>query len=276
MEFQYLGTAAAEGIPAVFCSCERCVKSRKIGGRAVRTRTQAIIDGTLLIDFPADAYMHSLMWGIDYSTIRHCLVTHTHEDHLYPKEVGMMAPGFSHLPEDYHMTFYGSKKVKEMLEPVVSVPKLVPITDVKCLEPFETFMVDRYTVTALPAKHDARSGPLFYQISDGEKTILFAHDTHFFTDDIWMFWETNKPHFDMVSLDCTNAMLPLKYIGHMGLAENIEARRKMLEMGLADEKTKFVCNHFSHNGTDVVYDDFAPIASAAGFITSYDGMKITV
>ena len=50
MEFQYLGTAAAEGIPALFCGCENCERSRKIGGRAIRTRSQAIIDGTLLID----------------------------------------------------------------------------------------------------------------------------------------------------------------------------------------------------------------------------------
>ena len=50
MVFRYLGTAAAEGIPAYFCGCDNCKKARLIGGRAVRSRPQAIVDGRLLID----------------------------------------------------------------------------------------------------------------------------------------------------------------------------------------------------------------------------------
>ena len=36
MEIQYLGTAAAEGLPALFCDCETCRKARNIGGKEVR------------------------------------------------------------------------------------------------------------------------------------------------------------------------------------------------------------------------------------------------
>ena len=32
----------------------------------------------------------------------------------------------------------------------------------------------------------------------------------------------------------------MTYIGHMGLAENVKVRERMLEMGLADENTKFI------------------------------------
>ena len=31
MKIQYLGTAAAEGIPAIFCECETCKKTRELG-----------------------------------------------------------------------------------------------------------------------------------------------------------------------------------------------------------------------------------------------------
>ena len=51
MKIQYLGTAAAEGIPAIFCDCKTCQKARKLGGKEIRTRSQAIIDDRLLIDF---------------------------------------------------------------------------------------------------------------------------------------------------------------------------------------------------------------------------------
>ena len=50
----------------------------------------------------------------------------------------------------------------------------------------------------------------------------------------------------------------------------------MLEMGIADKNTKFISNHFSHNGTNVVYDDFVAIAAKEGFLVSYDGMTLDI
>jgi len=45
-------------------------------------------------------------------------------------------------------------------------------------------------------------------------------------------------------------------------------------LGCADEKTIFCSNHFSHNGTNVLYEEFSEEASKHGIITSYDGMEI--
>ncbi|MCI9662064.1 MAG: hypothetical protein HFI80_11120, partial [Lachnospiraceae bacterium] len=64
MEIQYLGTAAAEGLPALFCGCEICKKARKAGGKEVRTRTQSIVDAKILIDFPPDTYTHALAYSL--------------------------------------------------------------------------------------------------------------------------------------------------------------------------------------------------------------------
>ena len=36
MKLKYLGTAAAEGIPALFCRCEMCAYARKAGGKEIR------------------------------------------------------------------------------------------------------------------------------------------------------------------------------------------------------------------------------------------------
>ena len=90
MKFQYLGTAAAEGIPALLCGCEVCTRSRKLGGRAMRTRTQAIIDDKLLIDFPADTLLHTHIHNIDLLGVNNCLITHNHGDHLYVAELEML------------------------------------------------------------------------------------------------------------------------------------------------------------------------------------------
>ncbi len=274
MRFQYLGTAAAEGIPALWCECENCRRSREIGGRALRTRSQAIIDGKLLVDFPADTYSHILKNKIDLLNVRNVLITHSHSDHLYPTDIEMLAPGFSHVPEGYHMSFYGSDKVGEAVEAKLgSLHGLASFCEVR---PFETFKAGGYTVTALPGVHDNKAGPLIYMISDGDATILYAHDTHFFCDEVWEYFESTKPRFDFVSLDCTNALTPLTYIGHMSAEENKLIRERFLAEGYTDERTIFAANHFSHNGEGVVYDDYVRTAAKDGFIVSYDGMVIDI
>ena len=53
----------------------------------------------------------------------------------------------------------------------------------------------------------------------------------------------------------------------------IALRREFISDGIADENTTFILNHFSHNGKDVVYDDFSKIAEKENFLTSYDGME---
>lgn len=277
MKFQFLGTAAAEGVPGIFCTCENCVKSRQIGGRALRTRSQAIIDDQLLVDFPADTFLHVLMNQLQLEKVSHCLITHTHQDHLYAKDIGMMRAGFGYMPENYHLTFYGTEEVGQAISDEIScVNSGVKRCSFQKITPFETFGVDRYRVTPLPAIHDATSGPVFYQITDGVKKVLYAHDTHYFQESVWEYWEKEKPYFHMVSLDCTNALLPLTYIGHMGLSENVQVKNRMLEAGYADERTRFICNHFSHNGTHVVYDEFVPLAAKEGFEVSYDGMIVNL
>lgn len=87
MEIQYLGTAAAEGLPALFCGCEICNQARKAGGKEVRTRTQSLIDNKILIDFPPDTYTHAISYGLELGQIGHLLVTHSHMDHFFPVEL---------------------------------------------------------------------------------------------------------------------------------------------------------------------------------------------
>ena len=50
MKLQYWGTAAAEALPAIFCRCEVCKKARERGGKNIRMRPNAMIDGVLKID----------------------------------------------------------------------------------------------------------------------------------------------------------------------------------------------------------------------------------
>lgn len=55
MKKQFLGIAAYEGIPAMFCNCENCRTSMEKGGKNMRSCSQAIINDDLLLDFPSES-----------------------------------------------------------------------------------------------------------------------------------------------------------------------------------------------------------------------------
>lgn len=115
MKIQYFGTAAYEGVPALFCGCDVCRRSAAAGGRNLRTRQQALVDGVLLFDFNADTVCHAQKYAVDFSKIGDCLITHSHCDHLYPDDAEIAAHGYSygHLP----LHFYAAKDGYEKLRP---------------------------------------------------------------------------------------------------------------------------------------------------------------
>ena len=115
MKLKYLGTAAAEGYPAMFCDCENCRRALKEKGKNIRSRSQAIIDNELLIDFPCDTYYHCMLNGINLHDIHNCLITHVHRDHLYPVDFLYFKNGFSHPAPDYKLNLYGSVDVEKKI-----------------------------------------------------------------------------------------------------------------------------------------------------------------
>lgn len=274
MIFQYLGTAAAEGWPAMFCKCDNCKRAIAAGGRNIRTRSQAVIDGTLLIDFPADTYSHVLNYKLDLSNIHHLIITHDHSDHLYPADFEMRRKGFAYLDSEEPLTVYETEPSDKLTTAAINEFNLGRENRVlsRVIKPFIPFQAVKYTITALNADHCA--GAVFYSISDGEKAILYAHDTGYFPDDTWDYLERTKPRFDFVSLDCTAGITESRH-GHMGLSVTAEVKDRLIKMGCADKETIFCLNHFSHNGK-AIYDELIPEAKKLGFIVSFDGMKITI
>ena len=273
MKITYYGTAAAEGIPALFCTCENCEYARAHGGRDVRTRSQAMINDDLLIDLPADTYHHVLTHGLPLHKIEHVIVTHAHSDHLYAADIACRSAGFAHgCTHALHM--YGSMAVKKAVAEPAFRYDLARQDRFHFHEvaPYRRYEIGRYTVIPLPARHDPTAGPYIYVISDGEKTMLYGNDTGLFFEEVYDFLAGEKVRFDFVSLDCTSGIREINYDAHMNFERNLITRDRLKAIGAADEKTVFCSHHFSHNAGHVLYHDFTPLAAKEGFIMSYDGM----
>lgn len=82
MRIRFLGTGAAEGIPAMGCKCDHCTRARQAGGRFVRQRTAVLfsLDGyELLMDTPPD--IRGLLDASGVRQIDGIFLTHEHFDH---------------------------------------------------------------------------------------------------------------------------------------------------------------------------------------------------
>ncbi len=272
MKIKFLGTAAAEAYPAMFCDCENCKRAESLGGRNIRTRSQALIENDMLIDFPCDTYFHLVQNKINLLDIKSCLITHTHSDHFYLDEFNWLRTGYSHPPAEWKgITVYGSKDIEKPFEEYLEISNGFLSCEPK--QPFQPFKAGDYTVTPLKANHGTEN-PYVYIIEKDNKSLLYAHDTGIFPAETWDYLDTLDICFDLVSMDCNDGASEITYEGHMCLSRNTELRDMLRQHNLVNENTKFVLNHFSHNGKNSVYEDFKLIAEGYGFLTSYDGLEI--
>ncbi len=273
MRIQYLGTAAAEGIPALFCECEVCRVSRERGGKHIRTRSQALIDDSILIDLPADTYMHFLQYNVPTHKISTCLITHNHADHLYAKELEMRKSHFIRRKTEIPLTVYSDQSAYDAIDRTIKFYRISEKDVInKLIVPGETFEVDGYKITPVRASHDKRSTPVIFAIEKDCKSFLYGNDTSELTEESMDVLKNLGKTFDMISLDCTEACTPATYVGHMSLERCIAFRKVLIKEGIAGENTVFILNHFSHLSENVLYDEFVEIAKEQGFLVSYDGM----
>ncbi len=272
MRILFLGTAASEGWPAVFCQCQNCERARRIGGKNIRTRSSIIINSDLKVDLPPDTYYHKIFHNVDLAKIDFLLITHSHQDHFYPEELNMRVEPFAKLKNGKVLTVYGNEKVHEKLLNVLTKRTLENSVRIRRVEPFDSFRMGPYIVTSLPADHDKNEQCLIYVISDGERTILYGHDSGWFPQETWDKLADFK--FDLVIFDCTNGPSPeIRY--HMGIEGVLRAKEKMVEMGLASNDTIFIATHFSHNG-GLLHEELEEKLKPKNVHVAYDGMRIDI
>ena len=275
MKIQFLGTAAAEGFPGSFCNCKYCKNVRKMGEKYYRTRSQALIDGKILIDMPADTYYHFLKNNIRGDEIESVLFTHTHSDHFYVKELDMRGAGYGRDMAVEKINLVIPKNAVSMVEQLGDHTK--NITNVMVAEPFKTVVLGDYEVTPLKAKHgygaiDAN----IYLIKKGDKTFLYGHDTGYFFEEVFDYLVENKVFINGLTLDCCYGSLPISDEGaHMGYPNVERLLNKLEELGIIDKTTKRVINHFSHN-VNPMQDVLEEESKHLNCIVAYDGMVLEI
>lgn len=273
MKIRYLGTGAAEGVPAMFCSCEYCTAIRAMGASEWRKRTQILIDGVLSVDFPPEAYGNCLNYGVNLSNLAAVLVTHSHMDHFYAHD--FILHGYKYAYGAGRLDIYGNAEVLKVFEECTrrelraDVGQTVALHEVKAFEPV---FFGKWRVTPLPARHSSES-PLTYCLEKDGKRILHLTDTGYPPEENFEFLQKagGKP-FDLITFDCT-FLFGTGSDRHMTIEENEKIRTRLTRLGLADGNTRCVITHFSHNAEPTA-EKLRRAEREYGVIAAYDGMTL--
>lgn len=262
----------------MFCGCQNCINVRKLGEAEFRTRSQVLIDDVLSVDFPPEAYLHSLKSGVSLSGLKYVLVTHSHMDHFYAHDFILRGYKYARLDEDV-LKIYGNPEVGKVFNECTAremKPEVEPHVKFNAVKPYCKLNVGEYTVIAIPANHGKTEDALLYYVARGGTGYLHFYDTGKICDEAFEFLSRHKAKADVVAFDCTfGEVVGGEASRHMGIEDCMVMKRKLQDRGLIDGHTKLVITHFSHN-CNPTRAHLSEIEKKYGVTAAYDGMVIEV
>ena len=255
MQYTFLGTGAADFSPLL----ERELADQL--DKNARRSSSLLINGELLIDCGPHTVRSAELLGVNQSEIRNLLITHLHADHFAPDVIQTLAQGKKTL----HVWHCEGAPVPE-IEGVTYHP----------LRPFETYTVERYHITALPANHTGF--PVHYSVTESaagkerEKKLFYGCDGAWFLNETF-YWLWNQL-YDIFILDGTVG----DTLGDFRMAEHnsIPMIRLMLpslqKQGVIGPHTRVYLSHIArtlHTG----HEELTALLSKDGLLAAYDGLE---
>lgn len=288
MKIQFLGTGAAEGIPAAYCRCEACEGVRKRGGVEIRSRSSIRIDDEYQIDISPDYYLQMIQHGIDMYDVRHLLITHSHEDHLSLSAITdkTMSQVVNGDPLSIYISKPGYAFVKQFID-VVSLPephssRLDSMLDLHVLDYEITTSIGKFRAETVSGNHKAfgeNEKSINYLLTDTDgATLLYALDTGYYTDETYEYLTGKRA--DAVIMDCTFAGRTDRGefpFGHLDQASFLRQVERMSAIGFIDSNSRIFATHFNpHQGLTHYEIQERFDASPFEVTVAYDGLKIEV
>ena len=276
MKIKYLGTAASEGVPAVFCNCDFCNYARKAKGKELRSRAQAVVDDSIMIDFGPDTYSSAQIHGVDLSAIGALLITHTHADHFAPLDLCKRGGAYAHNMVREKLIIYCGKEGVEAYQKqtegymAASISKDIILKEVK---PFEPFWHENYEITFLTANHKIGGEAYIISITRGDKSLLYCNDTGQLPKQTFSYLKEKRLVFDFIGFDCTNIGWAADANGiHMGFDDIKIVENKLIANGQITPSTQKIVTHFSHNVL-MPHKQLEKRAVSYGYTSTYDGVE---
>lgn len=290
-----LGSAAAEGVPALFCDCRVCREAAAKGGPDVRARTSYNFGGEVQIDFGPDALQAWQAHRDVLRRMRHILVTHAHEDHLQPSDLLYHGTDYAGVPAtEGTLTIHGTAPTRARMEleywpgnPAPLGEKLARAGLVfREFRQFDVFELPDCgaTVRTFAADHWDALQPCVFLVTLRGRTAFVCNDTGWLPDASWDALAKLKGEvaIDVAVLDDTGMLKGAPegpagseawHRGHMSAPTILRAYDKLDALGLLAPGCVRAVNHFSHNGGST-HEEMRAFYEPRGIAVGYDGLEL--
>ncbi|MFH2068397.1 MAG: MBL fold metallo-hydrolase [Candidatus Omnitrophota bacterium] len=274
MEILFLGTAAAEGWPGLFCECRYCQRARRLKGKDIRSRSSLLIDGRYKVDFPPDTYWQMNRYNIRLAKVKHLFVTHDHSDHYCPLDLRLRAAPFAHLGKEDILNIYTSKSVCDSTLKAQHRGDYEKSTGISfhIIEPYKEFTAGEMKVLPVKADHDPKKLCFNFVFRYKGRTLLHGHDTGWYPEETWKALQDFK--FDLIVLDCTNGKIDEERY-HLGIKGVMKVKKRLAGNGNLKKSCRCVATHFSHNG-GLLHAELEKILGKEGIEVAYDGKVVKI
>lgn len=263
MKIKFLGTSAGWPLPRLGCKCEICSSKDP---RDTRTRTQILINDSILLDAGPDTYRHLIGNSIaslqndkrvDPTKIKTILVSHAHLDHIM---------GFWDLTHIYN----GPKPISVFLtQPVLNeFRKYISIhgqnLKLHVVKPNQSFNIGHAIVKYFPVIH-GKTPAFGIKVKDGP---ILAYIPDF---------NRIQPSSQKVIRDCHLLIIDGSSLDKMGQTKGHISINDGIQIGreLRAKSVYFV--HIGHKtGTHQFLENYLKENAAPNFHIAYDGLELSI
>lgn len=290
-----LGSAAAEGIPALFCDCRVCREAAAKGGPDVRARACYNFGGDVQIDFGPDALQAWQAHRDVLRRMRHILVTHAHEDHVQPSDLLYHGRGYAGVPAlDAVLTIHGTAPTRRRMEREFWLGNAEPLATklaksglaFREFRQFDAFELPDCgaVVRTFAADHWDALEPCVFLVTLRGRTAFVCNDTGWLPDASWDALAKLKGEvaIDVAVLDDTGMLKGAPEgpadseawtRGHMSAPTVLRTYDKLDALGLLAPDCVRAVNHFSHNGGST-HEELLAFYGPRGIAVGYDGLAL--
>lgn len=271
MELLFLGTAAAEGIPSMYCNCDTCKIARIKKGKNIRNRSAVLINKDLCVDFGPDIFYAATKNNVNLSELKNLLVTHSHFDHFYPENLEIRSRRYLKGKTE-KLNIIANPAVFMKLSMLGYSDEAINVSRMNA-EKYEEIGCAPYKILPVPANHAHEfGGALNYIISDGTASVLYATDTGIYAEK--EFEQLREKNLDAVVLDGTN-LFSTTSKNHLNVEGVCKMRDLMKKYGVIKNNALVILTHFSHEGIPMqeILDEQV---KEFGLIAAYDGLRVNI
>lgn len=266
MNVRLLGTGGADGVPGLYSDSRVSQYARVHGGKDIRSRSSALVDGCLKIDLGPDTWSQLARFGLDARDWTALIFTHSDADHFAPDELMYTLYPFNDFEFAGFVVYANLFICRRILEKFPEWP-----VEMHTTKSFEKVRHAGYEILPVHAHHLPSEDAHNLVISDGESTMLYGTDTGVWDEPTWEALQDVK--LDCLVLECSEAFASTAYDGHLDIREFDMMLDRLNKIGTVDQKTKVWTTHHSHQG-EGTHEELCAHFEPRGVNVGFDGVLI--